>query len=82
MSFHGDSSDIAKRIFSAPFGSQHGHVGNDVDASYNGKLGKTICIRDVIMDPGDDEEFDPTDFEDTRLELQNLGHNLVRKVSL
>lgn len=29
------------------------------------------------MDPGDDEEFDRNDFDETRVELHNLGHNLT-----
>jgi len=43
----------------------------------NSSLGRTLSVRDVLMDPGEDEEFDPNDFEDTRVELHNLGHNLV-----
>ena len=34
-------------------------------------------IRDVIVEPQDDEEFIDDDFEDTRMELKSCGHNLV-----
>lgn len=40
---------------------------------------KIIDIRDIIIDPGDEvnnvDEYD--NFEDTRIELINTGHNLV-----
>jgi hypothetical protein len=43
-----------------------------------GVYGKiSLEIKDVIMDPGDDEEFDSEEFIETRLELENSCHNLV-----
>lgn len=43
-----------------------------------------INISDILLDPGDDDEyiFDTDNFEDTRIELLNAGHNLVSQCSL
>ena len=80
MSFHGDGlHEVARRMFPISTLSHHGGQSVDgLDPSYDGKIGKTIVIRDVILDPGDDEEFDASDYQEIRLELLHLGHNLVR----
>ena len=71
MSFHGEANN---KILPSPNSSADSSHGSEYSRSNHG--GRE-SIRDFIMDPGDDEEFDPSEFVETRIQLHNLDHNLV-----
>jgi hypothetical protein len=57
-------------------GSSHGSS----SSSTHGMSGGVIRIRSVLIDIEDDDVIEDDDFEDSRMELRNAGHNLVRLI--
>lgn len=78
-SLHGDVAEVWSKLAASAglrSSSEHGDISGH---SYPGIINpnRAISILDIILDPGDDEEFDASDYEETRLELRAAGHNLV-----